>query len=437
MKYGILNHNNNSLAFFTNIEEAVVNIGDYVQSYGVENAYQKIGIKENEIVYCEKHALNNYYFYEKVLLVMNNVYSGYGVNGALNSFPTPEWVIPVFIGFNCHDEAVIAENKLYFKKWQPIGCRDEKTKEIVKKFGIEAYLTGCSSILFDKRQCFPKEPKIYFVDVSENLMEMLPEEYLKKSICMSHNLKVVEYLQNANDSMYFYALGKKILEEYRSNASLVITSKLHCAAPCMAMGIPVILAKDNIDFRFGWLDKFIPLYSKEHYNEINWNGTIAEVENAKKLLLNVYNEELHYRMHSEKTIKHLAMQEMDAFYSQRTRSRYNEGIYRMLYKVFSNENVLYEASIWGAGRTGGIIYEIIESNFKNVRIKCFIDKYKKGVYKGIKIIEPSEINIGDKECILLCSLPGRIEAVARMKELRLRENKDYFQLYLESTELGG
>src|SRR5690606_24210023 len=37
-----------------------------------------------------------------------------------------------------------------------------------------------------------------------------------------------------------FATAKELLKYYRDEAGLVITSRIHCAMPCAAMGIPVV-----------------------------------------------------------------------------------------------------------------------------------------------------------------------------------------------------
>jgi len=44
-------------------------------------------------------------------------------------------------------------------------------------------------------------------------------------------------------------LANRMLSQYMDEASLVITTRLHCALPCVAMGIPVILFGDPNDPR--------------------------------------------------------------------------------------------------------------------------------------------------------------------------------------------
>jgi hypothetical protein len=43
--------------------------------------------------------------------------------------------------------------------------------------------------------------------------------------------------------------ARDLIEFYRDNGRLVITTRLHCALPCIAMGIPVVFFGDPTDFR--------------------------------------------------------------------------------------------------------------------------------------------------------------------------------------------
>ncbi len=130
MKYGVLNHNYLPNTFFRDSEKTIINLGDYFQSYGIECGYLESGIQKEDIVLFEKYSGFSYSG-DSIMVSLNNVYSGSGIQGPLKFFPLPSSVIPLFIGFNCHDEDLLKENIDYFRKWGPIGCRDEKTKEFI------------------------------------------------------------------------------------------------------------------------------------------------------------------------------------------------------------------------------------------------------------------------------------------------------------------
>lgn len=59
------------------------------------------------------------------------------------------------------------------------------------------------------------------------------------------NVRYIESLKRtAEEEVY------KVYKEYRRQATLIITSRVHVALPCMAMGIPVIFAKNEYSYRF-------------------------------------------------------------------------------------------------------------------------------------------------------------------------------------------
>lgn len=58
---------------------------------------------------------------------------------------------------------------------------------------------------------------------------------------------------------------------------------MHIASPCIGMGVPVVLVRKSIDYRFSWIDKYIPIYTEKDVNNINWYPeAITEIEDIKK-----------------------------------------------------------------------------------------------------------------------------------------------------------
>lgn len=71
---------------------------------------------------------------------------------------------------------------------------------------------------------------------------------------------------------------KEYYEELYDNASLVITSKIHCAQPCLAVGIPVVFICEQKSFRFDLLSNYILIYEIDQMSEINWSLEIPDLE---------------------------------------------------------------------------------------------------------------------------------------------------------------
>lgn len=72
----------------------------------------------------------------------------------------------------------------------------------------------------------------------------------------------------AKGAYEFEQYARYVLERYRTQAKLVITSKIHVAMPCIALGIPVIFIVDNpFNERFDVLSGIVPIYS---YKDIRY-----------------------------------------------------------------------------------------------------------------------------------------------------------------------
>jgi len=73
-------------------------------------------------------------------------------------------------------------------------------------------------------------------------------------------------------------LAQKRLDEY-AQAKLVITSRIHCALPCLAFGTPVIFIHQNLaDPRFSGLLEYLHHYS---VSNILTGNTIVDWENIQ------------------------------------------------------------------------------------------------------------------------------------------------------------
>ena len=78
------------------------------------------------------------------------------------------------------------------KNAEPVGCRDESTKEILNEFGIKAINNECITLLLDKRS--KKEElnakKIILVDVDEFIP--LPKKDKSDFIYLSHLMLAID-----------------------------------------------------------------------------------------------------------------------------------------------------------------------------------------------------------------------------------------------------
>jgi len=163
----------------------------------------------------------------------------------VGQFPPPRQITPLFIGFHCANAELIKRNVEYFKKYEPIGCRDTHTESLFKKNGIESYFSGCLTLGFDEAP--EKSDEIYGVDFSN----FDASEY-KNIKHTSHQIGLIPSLHDR-----FKEANKKL--DFYKKAKLVITTRLHCLLPCRAFGTRAIFVHQNYnsDPRFKGLEKYI------------------------------------------------------------------------------------------------------------------------------------------------------------------------------------
>lgn len=272
MKYGLLK--------FTSYKP---NIGDYMQLAGIVKAYKRLGIKEEDIVEIERDHLSAYDG-EYVILPMT---AAFNATSAVRFFPLSKKILPIFIGFFTGDESIAVEIAKY-EKFGPFGCRDLVTMNLMRKQGVQAYMSGCYSIGFEKRSSEPENGKVYLCDPPEGLIKYIPTDYMENSITLPkphRTMKSSGYNQENEQAAKEYVTG--LIGELKKNAKLVITRRLHMALPCIAMGIPVILAHECDtgvveECRFSGLDRIVKVYKPSEYSLIDWNPGVPDIEWLKE-----------------------------------------------------------------------------------------------------------------------------------------------------------
>ena len=242
MKYGYLFYRKPLL---DGHQSRKINLGDAIQSLAVLEIYRRLGIPVEDIVPLDAYDLADYNG-EKVLLLLNGIesYEHYAYHS--RRFPVSEKIIPVFVGI-CLECELTEKELAAFRRHQPIGCRNEATAAYLVRRSIDTFLSGCLTMVFPKREKTKRQNKVFLVDCSEELIDFIPEELRAGAVSLSqvisiHSVSTGNRLTNEEARQYMDS-AKARLELFRDNASLVITSRLHAALPCAAMGIPVVLAK--------------------------------------------------------------------------------------------------------------------------------------------------------------------------------------------------
>ena len=214
-------------------------------------------------------------------------------------------------------------------------------------------------------------------------------------------------------------IARERFKKYEEEASLVVTSRLHAAAPCLAMGIPVIMAANNIDYRFSWLDKYVPIYTPEEFEDINWNPDPIDIEDIKEQIFEIFREQIQNAYQSRKKLYDLS-----AFYENRKKSRYNAVLADKLEKIkITGQNFRY--IICGAGVHGKLAFQMMTEKYPMAECLCFVDKYMEGKICGKEIIKIDALHADMFDFALITSYPGKYEYSDKMKSLGKTEWEGY------------
>lgn len=172
------------------------------------------------------------------------IFQGWFSMAPARCFPPSKTIEPVFVGFHITEtfgsvEYFLTGDRLaYLKAHEPIGCRDDSTRQLLERAGVRAYTTQCLTLTFPTRERKPRHGKVFVVD-GDDLP--IPRILRRRAVRVTH----VSSATLGDEQKR--AAAQRLLDRYRDEARLVVTTRVHCALPCLAMGIPVVFFGDPDD----------------------------------------------------------------------------------------------------------------------------------------------------------------------------------------------
>jgi hypothetical protein len=258
-------------------------------------------------------------------------YEGPAVNLIMNGWfmeppyqwPPSEMITPFFISFHLNPTAkkgmLNPQGVSYFKKHQPIGCRDLHTAQLLSSYGIKTFYSGCLTLTLNRDDFLKKDPTrtgIYVISPMERLNpenDPTPKGRLQKALQQlkkgrkqkryERATKRLElFLEKQQSPVYFrsqlrdpktlseqgrIAAAEKQLKDI-ANAALVITSRIHTALPAVAFGTPVLFLSDGLEHpnqksRFEGMETLFPILTSEELHL--WEGKFPEPSKNHLLLV--------------------------------------------------------------------------------------------------------------------------------------------------------
>lgn len=409
MKYGYMSYRKHLLV---NKNDRPMNLGDPIQSFAVLELYKRMGIPEEDIVPLDRYGLADYVG-EDVLVIVNGIESYEHFCYATRFLPVSDEIHPVFISLSLHRD--LSENELTsLRNNQPIGCRDEYTVKYLKSKGIDAFLTGCLTMLFPRRSESKQYEKVFIVDCPESIVEHIPNEIKENAEYLSQVIRMhsdsCDCRLTLKETDEYNKKAREQLNRYRDEARLVITTRLHVASPCAAMGIPVVLVRDTYDERYQFIDRFLPLYYPEDLDELDFGCVNASIpEEIKSTLTDISRNMLETAKLRVKlgAIYSNKIQNIDYFCEEEI----------AIQKLPMNSEDSFEYCIWGVCMPNSyLLYEQMAKYYPNARLKYAVDTYATGIYKdNIRIIHPNDIErLVDKKTWILVVAPAAHEAAHKL-----------------------
>lgn len=280
------------------------NLGDNVQSIAASRFLPRVDF------YLNREELARYDG-PPVKLIMN----GWFTPNSANWMPSPA-IEPLFVSFHINEMAkrdfASRRSIAYLKAHEPIGCRDHGTMTFLQSHGVNAYFTGCLTLTMDWLRRPESEARngVYEVDlfyrypslptylrdwrlflrsIQHGLLFRTGKRLQHRALLLDRSFRRVcrrRTQEPWNDGLSAEAKmikARKLLDEY-AKASLVVTSRIHCALPCLALGTPVIFidtfAGDPVsNCRFGGM---LELFNTVQFDS-NTGQFTADFEMSKRI----------------------------------------------------------------------------------------------------------------------------------------------------------
>ena len=255
------------------------NIGDYVQSLAASQFLPHVD------GFVNRESLSDYQG-EECKVIMNGWYMHKPEN-----WPPSQNIHPLFISMHINklaEKQMLSPKSIsYLKQFEPIGCRDYHTQEVLQEAGVDAYFSGCLTLTLGKKYGgMSKNDDVFFIDpyipggvpnivlfqdfmfllfhpiavykiscktkvrptIIRNLVKVSRFVRLYSKIFTRETLLHAKYISQENAYYATLENEKKLKEAERlvclySKAALVITGRIHCALPCLGMDTTVYYTK--------------------------------------------------------------------------------------------------------------------------------------------------------------------------------------------------
>ena len=367
----------------------------------VDRLYERMGVSDYIMIPANKLST---YSGDKVVLPVSFPFNKWYKEGICGWFS--DFIEPVFLGFTCR-RSILRESEIdYLHRYEPIGCRDEYTFNILESYGIKAYLNGCMTLtLFDYTNPQVQfRDTVYAIDLTLEHITHLKSRLRNPIRVMSNSVDVNVLDKDPNYIKRYYS-------ELGTNAKVVITSRLHCALPCISMGIPVIILMPQVSYRMSFIERLCPyVLSDKDYRSFDFQKAIDSLVSkdytlVKAQMVNNAISVISLTMLNKRVFELSDVQkEITEYYSQRDRCEYWIDIYDSAREYINrewNKDDIISYALWGLTDTAEMLFDYINESFPNATLRHVYDSRERKDFHGVISIPYPESPAHDNEYVFI------------------------------------
>jgi hypothetical protein len=126
----------------------------------------------------------------------------------------------------------------FLKRHGPVGARDPATLTTLRASGVDAYHSGCLTLTLQRDETLPRDGGIVACDLTADALAALRRRTLRAVGTVTH---IDASIKGPGARI---AAAQALLDIY-ARAEIVVTARLHCVLPCLALGTPVLFVTSH------------------------------------------------------------------------------------------------------------------------------------------------------------------------------------------------
>lgn len=260
MKYGVI--------VYTHTK----NIGDDIQSYAASRLLPRVDY------YIEREHMD--VFRPKENEPVSTIMNGWFMYNKL-AWPISSYINPLYISMHFLQKDSLLVEDSFLKglggedliACGPVGARDVATLKMFERNQIPAYFSGCATLTLPKMKKLPgsaeEKPYVCLTDVPDEVENYYRRTYpdIDFRIIEHEPRKMPPLVKEGAEWTDRFRTVEELLTVYQ-NAQAVVTTRLHCAMPCLALETPVLLIVNDDMYEPDRISGLVELVRRASSSEI-------------------------------------------------------------------------------------------------------------------------------------------------------------------------